>query len=125
MLPPRKFPVDHVWVGRANWFTLSSPAAAYSLDFLQRHPEVIRYYKFCWGPDEFIFSTILYNSDFKKHIVDNLVYVDWSGPVSGHPKMLKAEDFDRLTKTDKLFARKMDMGTDPELFNLLEEWIKQ
>ncbi len=121
LLPPRKFPVNHHWVGRANWFTLSTPAIRYALDFLRENPKVIRYYKYCWGADEFIFSTILYNSHFKEHIVDNVVYVDWTGPKSGHPKMLGAEDFDKLVQSDKLFARKMDMDTDGALFDLLEK----
>lgn len=121
ILPPRKFPVNHHWVGRANWFTLSTAAIRYALDFLRENPKVIRYYKYCWGADEFIFSTILYNSHFKERIVDNVVYVDWTGPKLGHPKMLGSEDFDKLIQSDKLFARKMDMDTDGALFDLLEK----
>jgi hypothetical protein len=124
ILPPRKFPFDHDIVGRANWFTLSREAVLYSLDFLRRHPELIRYYKYCWGADEFIFSTILYNSYFREHIVDNLIYVDWSGPSTGHPKILGIEDFEKLKVTDKLFARKMDMQKDAAIFTMLEQWME-
>ncbi|MFL5742811.1 MAG: beta-1,6-N-acetylglucosaminyltransferase [Flavisolibacter sp.] len=125
VLPPRKFPIpEHKIVGRANWFTLSKEAVHYSLDFIDRHPELVRYYKYCWGADEFIFSTILYNSYFKERIVDNLVYVDWSGPKTGHPRILGAEDFGKLKASDKLFARKFDMDKDSAIFSLLEDWIK-
>jgi hypothetical protein len=124
LLPARKFPLDYELVGRANWFTLSAAAAQYGLDFLQQHPAVTRYFKYCWGADEFIFSTILYNSPgFMASIVDNLVYVDWSGPKSGHPRILDSQDLEKLRATDKLFARKLDMASQPELFRLLEEWI--
>ena len=62
----RKFPFDHKIVGRANWFTLTTKAVKYILDFLDKNPAVIKYYKYCWGADEFIFSTILYNSSFQR-----------------------------------------------------------
>ncbi|MBS1659483.1 MAG: glycosyl transferase [Bacteroidetes bacterium] len=119
---PRKFPMpDHKIVGRANWFTLTPDAIRYSLDFLKRHPELIRFYKLCWGADEFIFSTILYNSHFRERIVDNLVYVDWTGMTAGHPRILQAHDLPALLQTDKLFGRKFDMDTDPAIFTLLEK----
>jgi hypothetical protein len=123
LLPPRKFPVDHQIVGRANWFTLTTAAIEYSLDFLDQHPELIRYYKYCWGADEFIFSTILYNSAFRDRIVDNLIYVDWTGQTQGHPRILRSGDLPALQASGKLFARKMDMDTDAGLFGLLEQWI--
>lgn len=123
LLPPRKFPFDHQIVGRANWFTLTPAAIRYCLDFLEQHPRLIRYYKYCWGADEFIFSTLLYNSSFKNNIVDNLVYVDWTGQTQGHPRILRAYDLPALQATDKLFGRKFDMDTDEEIFTLLEEWI--
>lgn len=126
LLPARKYPLDHKIVGRANWFTLTNAACAYLLDFLDKNPKIVRYYKYCWGADEFIFSTTLYNSPFKPNIVDNLVYVDWSRPESkGHPKILRSEDFDALTHSDKLFARKFDAEKDAQILDQLEDWIKR
>lgn len=123
ILPPRKFPLNYKLVGRANWFSLTTEAAQYAVNFLKEHPKVVRYFKYCWGADEFIFSSILYNSYFKERIKDNLVYVDWSGEHIGHPKVLSAKDIDKLKASDKLFARKVDMEEDPSIFSLLEEWI--
>lgn len=125
LLPPRKFPLDHQFVGRANWFTLTREAVRYCLQFLKQHPDVVRYYKFCWGADEFIFSTILYNSPFRERILNHLTYVDWSGPKTGHPKILGAEDFKPMLASGKFFARKFDMEKDALIFSLLEDWIKQ
>lgn len=122
ILPERKFPVDHKIVGRANWFTLTTKAVKYCLDFLKKNPAVIRYYKYCWGADEFIFSTILYNSLFKNNIVDNLIYVDWSSGLA-HPKILKAEDYNALRNSSKLFARKFDLETDSLILKKLEALI--
>jgi hypothetical protein len=125
LLPKRRFPLPHKIVGRANWFTLTSEAVDYSLKFLEQHPELIRYYKYCWGADEFIFSTILYNSHFRERIRDNFVYVDWSVPKTGHPKILGVEDIELLRGSDKLFARKFDMEKDATILSLLEEWIQK
>jgi hypothetical protein len=122
ILPKRKFPLDYKIVGRANWFTLTAKAVKYSLDFLQRNPAVIRYFKYCWGADEFIFSTILYNSSFNKKIVDNLVYVDWSSG-KAHPKILTVDDYKALKSSSKLFARKFDMETDSLILKMLEDLI--
>jgi hypothetical protein len=125
ILPPRKFPLDYKFVGRANWFTLTPAAITYSLDFLDKHPAVVRYFKYCWGADEFIFSTILYHSVFKEKIRENVVYVFWPEKHQGHPKVLRSEDFANITHSGKLFARKMDMAVDEEIFNLLEKHIQK
>lgn len=124
ILPERKFPVDHTIVGRANWFTLTTKAIKYCLSFLKENPAVIRYYKYCWGADEFIFSTILYNSSFKTNIADNLVYVKWSADTTiAHPKILTIDDFNELINSSKLFARKFDMELDSLILKKLEEYI--
>ena len=123
ILPERKFPLDYKIVGRANWFTLTTKAVKYSLGFLNKNPAVIHYFKYCWGADEFIFSTILYNSSFKNKIADNLIYVDWSSG-KAHPKILTADDYDALTSSTKLFARKFDMETDSVILNMLKDFIE-
>ena len=121
---PRKFPIpDHQIVGRANWFTLTPAAIHYSLSFLDQHPELIRFYKWVWGADEFIFSTILYNSPFRAKIVDNLIFVDWPVNHHGHPNIIGTRHLPALQSTDKLFGRKFDMDTNPGIFQLLEEWL--
>ncbi|HLZ88848.1 MAG TPA: beta-1,6-N-acetylglucosaminyltransferase, partial [Puia sp.] len=105
LFPSRKFPLDYKIVGRSNWFTLTTPAVQYIVDFLQQHPEVVRYFKFCWGADEFIFASVLYNSAFKDRIRDSLVYVDWTGKKDGHPRILDVNDFEKMKASGKLFGR--------------------
>lgn len=126
MLPKRKFPLDYKIVGRANWFTLTSNASQYILDFIGKNPKFIRYFKLCWGADEFFFATILYNSVFKSKIENNLVYVDWNVPEkNGHPKILGIDDYQDLISSPKLFARKFDITKDSKIIELLESYINQ
>ena len=120
ILPARKFPLDYEIVGRANWFTLTPGAAQYVLDFLDEHPEVVRYFKYCWGADEFIFATILYNSKFRDKILDNLVHVIWYEG-KGHPEILTSKNFNELKASDKLFARKFDVEVDATIIDKLEK----
>jgi len=125
ILPARKFPFDFEIVGRANWFTITPAAAQYILDFIDKHPSYVRYFKYTWGGDEFFFSTLLYNSQFHDRIQDNVVYVDWSGPVTGHPQILDISHFDRLMASDKLFARKFDIEKNEEIISMLEKNINK
>lgn len=110
ILPARKFPFP-VMVGRANWFTLTATAAKFCLDYLKQHPGVVRYFKYCWGADEFIFSSILYNNGFKNKIADNLFFVKWIEG-KGHPEVLTIDDYELIISSGKLFARKFDIQTD-------------
>lgn len=124
ILPRRVFPIKYDIVGRANWFTLTSEAIRYILAFLPEHPELVRYFKYCWGADEFIFSTILYNSHFKEKIKNNVVYVDWDNEGHiGHPKTFKVQDFNKLKTSDKLFARKFDLEVDASIVAMMQELI--
>jgi len=123
-MAPRKFPLEHFTVvGRSNWFTISREAGSFILEFLRHHPEVNRFFKYVWGADEFIFATILYNSHFRNKIRENLVYVDWRGQTEGHPRVLMTKDLPEMLASGKLFARKLDVNVDPELFGLLEKRI--
>ncbi len=123
ILPSRVFPLKYKIVGRANWFSLTTEAAVYAVNFLKANPKVVRYFKYCWGADEFIFSTVLYNSHFKEKISENLVYVDWSNNEIGHPKLLVEDDFNKLKSSDKLFARKFDINVDDSIVKKLEKLI--
>ncbi len=125
ILPARKFPFDFKIVGRANWFTVTNAAAVYMLSFFKQNPSYTQYFKYCWGADEFIFATILYNSHFKERMAENLVYVDWEGQENGHPRVLDINDFDKLKASEKLFARKMDIDHNSALFDALEHLIKE
>jgi len=108
LAPPRKMPGNLIPVGRSQWLTINSEAVKFILEYIEKHPEVTRFFKLTWAPDEIIFQTILYNSPFKNSMVNNnLRYIDWSeGKPS--PKTLVEEDFIKLIKSDALFARKFD-----------------
>lgn len=66
-------------------------------------------FKYTAGPDELFFQTILLNSPYKNDIA-NIVqrYIDRkSGP--WFPRVLDESDYDNVSKSDKLFARKFEL----------------
>jgi hypothetical protein len=125
LLPARKYPIDgHEVVGHSQWFTITGASAAYMLKFLKEHPEVVRFFKYVWGADELIFSTVVYNSPFRDKIEDNLVYVDWSEKTP-NPKLLTSRDWPALMASDRLFARKFDIEKEEAIVSRLEAWLKR
>jgi hypothetical protein len=123
IMPRRKIPFNYTLYGsnRATWWTISGECAAYLLEFVAANPKVMRYAKFTWAPDEYLIATLVMNSRFRETVVpENYRYIDWSLGGS-NPKILTADDFDALKKTDKLLARKFDVKTDTKILDLLDE----
>lgn len=119
----RKYPLPHKIVGRSQWFTITNGAAIYMINFIKSNPKIVRFFKYVWGADEFIFSTVLYNSPFKEKIRDDLFYIDWSEG-KPNPKILREEDFEKLIRSNKVFARKFDAAVDEKILKKLEEHIR-
>ncbi|PQJ13080.1 glycosyl transferase [Flavipsychrobacter stenotrophus] len=122
ILPKRKMPEGIVAMGRSQWFTASKESIAYIVDYVKKEQWVSRFFKMSWAADELIFQTILFNSPFKEHMVnDNLLYVDWSeGKAS--PKLLTMEDAAALKASDKLFARKFNSEADSAVLDYIDNF---
>jgi hypothetical protein len=123
LLPVRKMPDLLVPVGKSQWLSITMEAVLFIINYLDEHPEVVRFFKLTWAPDEMIFQTILYNSTFRSKLINNnLRYIDWSDG-NASPKTLDYEDVDKLLASNALFARKFDMARNPELFDMLDKRI--
>jgi len=123
ILPRRKVPLGlQLYCGSA-WWTLSLDCVKYCVEYERQHPALRRFFKLTWGADEFIFQTILMNSSYKTKITGyNLHYIDWSAGKE-HPKVLTLEDKTALIQSDKLFARKMDIGLSASLMNEIDQLV--
>ena len=121
----RKLPFNMVLTGRSQWMTLAATHVAFILDYVNKHPKAIRFFQYTWGPDEFFFQTILYNSEHRSHLVnDNLRFIDWSeGKAS--PKTFTVADFDNLEKSGNLYARKFNAAIDKEILDLIDRRMLQ
>ena len=116
----RQPPVNLVFVGRSQWFSITLPQAKYIVQELASNNSLRRYFKLTWGSDEFVFQTLLYNSPYKAQMVnDNLRYIDWSAG-GASPKTFTIADAASLTQSDKLYARKFDEKIDATIMNHLD-----
>ncbi|RFM30175.1 beta-1,6-N-acetylglucosaminyltransferase [Deminuibacter soli] len=122
VLPRRRFPLNYTLAGGPNWFTVTSEAAAFIIDVLELRPDIARYFKYCWGADEFIFASILYNSAFRERLRECLLFCKWL-PGNGHAEILTTNDLEEMKASGKFFARKFDTDTDNHIFSVLEELI--
>jgi len=120
LLPKRKMPEQLIPVGRSQWFTITLEATRYILDYLHQHPHVVKFFKLTWAPDEMIFQTILYNSAFRKNLVNNnLRYIDWSAGKAS-PKILTEKDKVKIEISGAFFGRKFDAKNHPDILDLLD-----
>ena len=123
ILPERKLPpaIGHLYGGnRSCWWTLSLECAAYVSDYLKKDQSLVRFLKLTWAADEFIIPTLLMNSPLRDKITaENYRYMDWSSG-QAHPKILTVTDYQNLTTSKMLFARKFDDSIDTEILDKLE-----
>lgn len=125
ILGKRKMPNDMIPVGRSQWFTIAMDCVKYLHHHWYSTPKLRQFVKLTWGPDEFIFQTILYNSRFKEVMQNNdLRYIDWSGG-GVSPKMLTIADTEALTTSGQYFARKFDMSKDAAILDKIDEQLNE
>lgn len=117
----RKFPVDMKLYGKETFWTLSLECAVYVVNFIDSNPKLSNFLRLTWGSDEFIFQSIIMDSPFKDNVINkNYRYIDW--PEGGaRPRVLGTEDFEKLIASDSIFARKLDINTDENIFDLLDK----
>jgi len=110
--------------GRSQWLTITPACADYVIKYLQLYPEIKRYFRMSFAPDEFIFQTILGNSPLQHTLVnDNLRHINF--PVGNlHPTTLRISDAKVLTTCGKLYARKFDPALDSVILNYLD-WVAE
>ncbi|WPV64036.1 beta-1,6-N-acetylglucosaminyltransferase [Chitinophaga sp. LS1] len=122
---PRPFFEDFHPFGGSQWWCLTSDCILYILKFIRFNPILLDFFKFSFIPDELFFQTVIMNSPFCEKVVnDNLKYIIFNKHQS-HPKIFRAEDFESLIESNKLWARKFDITEDVTIVNRLMEVIKE
>ena len=100
----------------SNWCDLPRYAVEYSLDYLEKHPEIDAMLQTGFCSDEFIFQTILCNSPLKDRIVnENHRYILWKKKYENYPAVLDATDLPAICAGDYHFIRKVDLEISKEL----------
>jgi len=118
---PRKFPFNWEPFGGSQWWGLSRECILYIDEFLRSNRAVVRYFKHVFIPDESLFQSILGNSKFRDRIVnDDLRHIDWERPNPNYPRTVDMEDYEILSASPKLFARKFSPDRSAELIEKID-----
>jgi hypothetical protein len=118
----RRFPEGLRPFGGGAYWCLSEEALRYVHEFVNNRPDYVTFFRHVDIPDELFFHTIILNSPHRENVVnDNLRYIDWTkGP---SPAILTMADFDEMSRSPKLFARKFDTTVDDEVLDMIDERI--
>jgi hypothetical protein len=107
--------------GGSMWFCLHKNQVNYILDYVNRNPEIINFFKNTLCSDEIFFQTLLMNSKYKNSVInDNLRFIDWSTSDISHPSFQTVANADKLLESTKLFARKFDTEIDEAILDIID-----
>lgn len=116
----RKYPFDEVYYGSC-WFTLSITAVNYLLDYTEKNPKVVGFFKYTGCSDELYIQSVLLNSPQKEDMVNEIYrFFDW-GDKGKSPKILTSDDFLQISTSNAWFARKVDANIDSKLMDMLDK----
>jgi len=122
----RRYPFPEVFYGSC-WFCLSMEVIIYLLNYTNNNGEIVSFFKHSGCSDELYIQSVLLNSPLKDKLVNKIYrFFDWSDRGKS-PKLLTADDFDIITHSGAWFARKIDMNSDTQLLDMLDNvngWIK-
>lgn len=68
-----------------TWWTLSRNACEYVVHFTENNPQVARFFRDTFAPEESFFHTIIGNSPLRDRVRGNLLFEDWTPP-GGDPR---------------------------------------
>jgi hypothetical protein len=109
--------------GGSFFKTISRAAALYLNDYGLKHAETLHYFSNTLLPEEAYPQTVLLNNPDFAFCNDNKYFLEWNGGRLGRPVDLTTAHYDAISQSDVWFARKIDMTTESQLLDLLDERI--
>jgi len=105
---------DYEFHSGANWFNLTGKCVGKIFEYLKRDRKYIKRFRWTRSGDEIFFQTIIAQLNGIRVVSQSLRYVDFnSGPE--YPRTLRSEDYEKIIKSGKLFARKFDETVDGDI----------
>ncbi|MGF1642000.1 MAG: beta-1,6-N-acetylglucosaminyltransferase [Thiotrichales bacterium] len=116
----RTIPLGHTGYIGYQWWNLTRAAVEYCVQFVDKHPEYLRFFRNAYMTDEVFFQTLLMNSPLKPTLVNNNLRHIHPEPFPNHFKCVDETDFDALQQSPALFARRFCAGTPTELLDTID-----
>ena len=102
----RKVPADLQMQIGSQWWCLRRQTIEAILDFCRQRPDVMRFFRTTWIPDETFFQTLVRHlvpeKDIRNRTLTFLMFTDY-----GMPVVFYNDHYDLLLAQDSLFARKI------------------
>lgn len=114
-----------VYCRGSQWFSISHELAAY---VVENEKTVRRYFYHALAPDEMVMQCMAMMSPCRDRVVrSNLRLIDWVRTEHDgcSPHTFTMADWDMLTQSDKLFARKFDPDIDKGVIDALYARLEQ
>lgn len=109
-----------------TWWNIDMYTLNYILDYDAEHPEYMYFHRNTFVADELFVQMIIGNSTDEKLLqrIENSEkrFTIWEKATSAHPKILDKDDFDRISASDDLFARKFEED-DTEILDMIDSKI--
>lgn len=113
----------------SSWWCVTPALARYWLDELNRCPEIERYFKTSFGPDETLWQTLTFHSPFAgRALLTTTPYTSLADLtplhyIYYHPviKILTEADWDTLRLSHKMFCRKTVSGVSDALMRRIDQ----
>lgn len=115
----------------SGYFSVNREQAEYILQTL-KESAIIQYFKFCFVPEEMTIPTIIFNSKYKKNAqaLPDTIYRGLTTLAALHIfeygkaiKIYTENDFQTITQSGKMFARKLCTGYSEKLIELLNKYL--
>lgn len=121
----RELPKNFELYGGSTWWTITKNLAEHILLTNKKNRGFNNFFRYALIPDEMYFQTHAMNSPFREHVVNNnLREIIWNPEDKTHPILFTGKDFDFLTKSSALFARKFDVKLSAEIVNQLDTHLE-
>ena len=104
------------------WYALSRKALERVVDFVDTHPEFVRYYERTVIPLESATATIVFNDPQLRVANQGMHAIRWSDPASGRPDVFTVADLGFLRDSTAAFARKFGPG-DQQILGELDRIV--
>lgn len=107
--------------GGSTYWSLKRETIQYIFDYMNEHPQYLKRFRYSFCSEEIFFQTILLNSPLKDKIVNNnMRFIIWEKRNDNFPANLDINDYENITKSDALFARKFEYPVSTDLFEKIK-----
>lgn len=127
----RRIPDCLKYYGSETWWVMRTSSAAAILDFLDRNPALISFFKYVSVPEEIMFASLLKSLPAcRDQLIDSsLRLICWNDARSSSPQSFTMQDQALIgkarTQEEMLFARKFDSSGDEAILDWLDAVLDQ